>query len=76
MSVNFQTILGCSLPALPHSVTIGLFFFLFSDEGVFKAGKKRTETRGAVEVQEDEETQTEVPVDQVIYKFCKNDYYW
>lgn len=35
-----------------------------NDEGVFKAGKKRTETRGAVEVQEDEETQTEVPVDQ------------
>ncbi|XP_066482138.1 doublecortin domain-containing protein 2 [Tiliqua scincoides] len=35
-----------------------------NDEGVFKAGKKRSETRGAVEVQEDEETQTEVPVDQ------------
>ncbi|KAJ6664418.1 hypothetical protein lerEdw1_007075 [Lerista edwardsae] len=35
-----------------------------NDEGVFKAGKKRSETRGAVEVQEDEDTQIEVPVDQ------------
>nr|XP_060630885.1 doublecortin domain-containing protein 2 [Anolis sagrei ordinatus] len=33
-------------------------------DGVYKAGKKRSEMRGAVEVQEDEDTQTEVPVDQ------------
>ncbi|XP_053102882.1 doublecortin domain-containing protein 2 isoform X2 [Hemicordylus capensis] len=35
-----------------------------NDEGVYKVGKKRSEMRGAVEVQEDEETRTEVPVDQ------------
>ncbi|KAL6088457.1 hypothetical protein STEG23_031418 [Scotinomys teguina] len=34
------------------------------DEGIFKAGTERSETRGAAEVQEDEETQVEVPVDQ------------
>ncbi|XP_008107000.1 doublecortin domain-containing protein 2 isoform X2 [Anolis carolinensis] len=33
-------------------------------DGVYKAGKKRSEMRGAVEIQEDEDTQTEVPVDQ------------
>ncbi|KAM9666230.1 doublecortin domain-containing protein 2 isoform 2-T2 [Trichechus inunguis] len=35
-----------------------------SDEGVFKAGAERSEMRGAAEVQEDEDTQVEVPVDQ------------
>ncbi|KAM9074896.1 doublecortin domain-containing protein 2 isoform 1-T1 [Megaptera novaeangliae] len=35
-----------------------------SDEGVFKAGEERSETRGAAEVQEDEDTQVEIPVDQ------------
>ncbi|XP_023555757.1 doublecortin domain-containing protein 2-like [Octodon degus] len=35
-----------------------------SDEGIFKAGAERSEMRGAAEVQEDEETQVEVPVDQ------------
>ncbi|XP_008992139.3 doublecortin domain-containing protein 2 isoform X1 [Callithrix jacchus] len=35
-----------------------------SDEGIFKAGAGRSETRGAAEVQEDEDTQVEVPVDQ------------
>ncbi|XP_029801117.1 doublecortin domain-containing protein 2 [Suricata suricatta] len=35
-----------------------------SDEGVFKAGTERPETRGAAEVQEDEDTQVEIPVDQ------------
>jgi len=35
------------------------------DEGVFKAGEERSETRGAAEVQEDEDTQVEIPVDQV-----------
>nr|XP_033790397.1 doublecortin domain-containing protein 2 isoform X3 [Geotrypetes seraphini] len=35
-----------------------------NDESVFKAVKKRSETWGATEVQEDEETQVEVPVDQ------------
>lgn len=36
------------------------------DEGIFKAGAERSEMRGAAEVQEDEDTQVEVPVDQVI----------
>lgn len=35
-----------------------------SDEGIFKAGAERSETRGAAEVQEDEDTQVEIPVDQ------------
>ncbi|XP_032506175.1 doublecortin domain-containing protein 2 isoform X1 [Phocoena sinus] len=35
-----------------------------SDEGVFKAGEERSETRGAAEVQEDEDTQVEIPIDQ------------
>ncbi|XP_069880565.1 doublecortin domain-containing protein 2 isoform X2 [Dipodomys merriami] len=35
-----------------------------TDEGIFKAGAERSETRGAVEVQEDEDTQVELPVDQ------------
>ncbi|XP_055988368.1 doublecortin domain-containing protein 2 [Sorex fumeus] len=35
-----------------------------SDDGIFKAGAERSETRGAAEIQEDEETQVEVPVDQ------------
>nr|XP_056710200.1 doublecortin domain-containing protein 2 [Euleptes europaea] len=35
-----------------------------NDEGVYKAGKKPSEIRGAVEVQEDEDTQTEIPIDQ------------
>uniref|UniRef100_F7DGY9 Doublecortin domain containing 2 n=1 Tax=Ornithorhynchus anatinus TaxID=9258 RepID=F7DGY9_ORNAN len=34
------------------------------DEGVFKAGTKRSETNGAAEVQEDEDTLVEVPLDQ------------
>ncbi|ELK06361.1 Doublecortin domain-containing protein 2 [Pteropus alecto] len=34
------------------------------DEGIFKAGAERSETRGAAEVQEDEDTQIEIPVDQ------------
>lgn len=37
-----------------------------ADEGIFKAGAERSETRGAAEVQEDEDTQVEVPVDQVM----------
>ncbi|KAG8133370.1 hypothetical protein E2320_011154 [Naja naja] len=40
------------------------YIFPVNDDGVFKAGKKRSEMRGAAEVQEDEDTQTEVPVDQ------------
>ncbi|XP_037374824.1 doublecortin domain-containing protein 2 isoform X1 [Talpa occidentalis] len=35
-----------------------------SDEGIFKAGAERSETRGAAEIQEDEDTQVEIPVDQ------------
>lgn len=41
--------------------------FVSTDEGIFKAGEERSETRGAAEVQEDEDTQVEVPVDQVIF---------
>lgn len=53
----------------PHDVTIGFWFhcvFVSTDEGIFKAGEERSETRGAAEVQEDEDTQVEIPVDQVI----------
>lgn len=65
----FQAALECSSLILPHSVTVGLFFFpIPEEEGVYKAGKKRSEMRGAVEVQEDEDTQTEVPLDQVSCK--------
>ncbi|XP_077876728.1 doublecortin domain-containing protein 2 isoform X1 [Ictidomys tridecemlineatus] len=35
-----------------------------SDEGIFKAGEERSEMRGAAEVQEDEDTRVEIPVDQ------------
>lgn len=45
------------------------------DEGIFKAGAERSETRGAAEVQEDEDTRVEIPVDQVIsmpLKICIN----
>ncbi|XP_066124383.1 doublecortin domain-containing protein 2 isoform X2 [Saccopteryx bilineata] len=35
-----------------------------TDEGIFKAGTERSEMRGAAEVQEDEDTQVEIPVDQ------------
>lgn len=41
------------------------------DEGVFKAGAERSETRGAAEVQEDEDTQVEIPVDQVVAMFLE-----
>lgn len=42
-----------------------MYLFQIIDEGVFKAGEERSETRGAAEVQEDEDTQVEIPVDQV-----------
>ncbi|XP_074981456.1 doublecortin domain-containing protein 2 isoform X3 [Caretta caretta] len=35
-----------------------------NDEGIYKAGEKRSEMWGAAEIQEDEDTQVEVPVDQ------------
>ncbi|XP_020842496.1 doublecortin domain-containing protein 2 isoform X2 [Phascolarctos cinereus] len=35
-----------------------------NDEGIFKAGVERSEMEGAAEVQEDEDTQVEIPVDQ------------
>ncbi|XP_075777270.1 doublecortin domain-containing protein 2 isoform X2 [Pelodiscus sinensis] len=35
-----------------------------NDEGIYKAGGKRCEMWGAVEIQEDEDTRIEVPVDQ------------
>ncbi|XP_018125009.1 doublecortin domain-containing protein 2 isoform X1 [Xenopus laevis] len=38
--------------------------FPVNDDGIFKAGKDRSEMWGASEVQEDENTKVEVPVDQ------------
>ncbi|XP_010209588.1 PREDICTED: doublecortin domain-containing protein 2 [Tinamus guttatus] len=35
-----------------------------NDEGIYKAGENRSEMLGAVEVQEDEDTRVEVPLDQ------------
>ncbi|KAM6455177.1 doublecortin domain-containing protein 2 isoform 1-T1 [Liasis olivaceus] len=40
------------------------YVFPDNDDGIYKAGEKRFEMHGAAEVQEDEDTQTEVPVDQ------------
>uniref|UniRef100_A0A8C6ZV49 Doublecortin domain containing 2 n=1 Tax=Nothoprocta perdicaria TaxID=30464 RepID=A0A8C6ZV49_NOTPE len=40
--------------------------FPIIDEGIYKAGEKRSEMLGAVEVQEDEDTRVEVPLDQVM----------
>ncbi|XP_041101705.1 doublecortin domain-containing protein 2-like [Polyodon spathula] len=39
-------------------------FHTDTEDGVFKAYKEKLETRGAVEVQEDEDLQVELPVDQ------------
>lgn len=64
--------LRCSAIISPHSVTKLTLFLSTSDDGVYKAGKKRSEMRGAAEVQEDEDTQTEVPIDQVISKVSIN----
>ncbi|XP_029446622.1 doublecortin domain-containing protein 2 isoform X2 [Rhinatrema bivittatum] len=44
--------------------TNSAYVFEDNDESVFKAVEKRSETWGAAEVQEDEETQVELPVDQ------------
>uniref|UniRef100_A0A8D0GQW4 Doublecortin domain-containing protein 2 n=1 Tax=Sphenodon punctatus TaxID=8508 RepID=A0A8D0GQW4_SPHPU len=41
------------------------FILPYNGEGVYQAGKKRSETSGATEVQEDEDTRVEVPVDQL-----------
>ncbi|XP_078544054.1 doublecortin domain-containing protein 2 [Lissotriton helveticus] len=41
-----------------------VFIYPENDDSIFKAGDKRSETWGATEVQEDENTQVEVPVDQ------------
>ncbi|XP_031802641.1 doublecortin domain-containing protein 2 isoform X2 [Sarcophilus harrisii] len=38
--------------------------WLKRNEGIFKAGTERSEMEGAAEVQEDEDTQVEIPVDQ------------
>lgn len=61
----------CNFDIQPHDVTIAVSFYTVRlsqrlDEGIFKAGAERSETRGAAEVQEDEDTQVEIPVDQVI----------
>uniref|UniRef100_A0A8B9QLB2 Doublecortin domain-containing protein 2 n=1 Tax=Apteryx owenii TaxID=8824 RepID=A0A8B9QLB2_APTOW len=40
--------------------------FPIVDEGIYKAGEKRSEMWGAAEVQEDEDTRVEVPLDQVM----------
>nr|XP_032624552.1 doublecortin domain-containing protein 2-like [Chelonoidis abingdonii] len=47
-----------------RDVIAGPYFFLVVDEGIYKAGEKRSEMWGAAEIQEDEDTQVEVPVDQ------------
>lgn len=54
--------------SFPYTVSQNWLLPFTPDDGIYKAGKKRSEMRGAAEVQEDEDTQTEVPVDQVISK--------
>lgn len=56
---------------MPHSVTIGLHFlplriFPIVGEDVYKASEEWSEMWGAAEVQEDEDTRVEVPLDQVL----------
>ncbi|XP_067393682.1 doublecortin domain-containing protein 2 isoform X1 [Emydura macquarii macquarii] len=47
-----------------QKVTTSIYVLQDNDEGIYKAGEKRSEMWGAVEIQEDEDTQVEVPVDQ------------
>ncbi|KFW88029.1 Doublecortin domain-containing protein 2, partial [Phalacrocorax carbo] len=54
---------------MPHSVTIGLHFlplciFPIVGEDIYKASEEQSEMWGAAEVQEDEDTRVEVPLDQ------------
>ncbi|KFO78612.1 Doublecortin domain-containing protein 2, partial [Cuculus canorus] len=54
---------------LPHSVTIRLHFLLpcifpIVGEDIYKAREEQSEMWGAAEVQEDEDTRVEVPLDQ------------
>ncbi|NXH79081.1 DCDC2 protein, partial [Hydrobates tethys] len=54
---------------VPHSVTIGLDFlplciFPIVGEDIYRASEERSEMWGAAEVQEDEDTRVEVPLDQ------------
>ncbi|XP_074918116.1 doublecortin domain-containing protein 2 [Chelonoidis abingdonii] len=51
-------------PVVGSRKSKGSYFFLVVDEGIYKAGEKRSEMWGAAEIQEDEDTQVEVPVDQ------------
>lgn len=37
-------------------------------EGIYRASEKQPEMWGAAEVQEDEDTRVEVPLDQVLFK--------
>uniref|UniRef100_A0A672TFX4 Doublecortin domain-containing protein 2 n=1 Tax=Strigops habroptila TaxID=2489341 RepID=A0A672TFX4_STRHB len=59
----------CSSVVVPHSVTMGLHFVPFCifpiiGEDIYKASGDRSEMWGAAEVQEDEDTRVEVPLDQ------------
>ncbi|KAM8810525.1 doublecortin domain-containing protein 2 [Eudromia elegans] len=45
-------------------VTASTIVLQDNDEGIYKAGEKRSEMLGATEVQEDEDTRVEVPLDQ------------
>lgn len=61
----------CSSVVVPHSVTIGLHFlplciFPIAGEDIYKAREQGSEMWGAAEVQEDEDTRVEVPLDQVL----------
>uniref|UniRef100_A0A663FBY1 Doublecortin domain-containing protein 2 n=1 Tax=Aquila chrysaetos chrysaetos TaxID=223781 RepID=A0A663FBY1_AQUCH len=63
----------CSSAVVPHSVTIGLHFlplciFSIVGEDIYKAREEGSEMWGAAEVQEDEDTRVEVPLDQVLIK--------
>ncbi|XP_019345975.1 doublecortin domain-containing protein 2 isoform X2 [Alligator mississippiensis] len=48
---------------LPAETSVNFILWGWKDEGIYKAGE-RSEMLGAVEVQEDEDTRVEVPVDQ------------
>lgn len=61
----------CSSALLPPGATIGLHFLLLCifpivGEDVYKVREEPSEMWGAAEVQEDEDTRVEVPLDQVL----------
>lgn len=59
---------------MPHGVAIGLHLLPPSvcpvvGEDTYKAREEGSEVWGAAEVQEDEDTRVEVPLDQVLIEF-------